>query len=943
MRNDLNVDNLNGRGERGTEDLQRYCERLERLIEKCISDVKRESALRIQAEQALKQSNESYQFLTENIADTIYKINLDHEVFNYVSPAIEKLLGYTVQEAFARDIPDMLTPDSYQMQRSKIIEAMEGNQLSPIILELDAIHKGGHIVPVEAHVKFIMDEQGDPVEILGVVRDLSQRKQTEQALRESKNYLDVMFHSTLSGTMVIDAETHIITDVNETACKAIGLDKKEIIGHVCHNFVCPADRGKCPISDQGQTVDRSERQLLTHQGEACTILKTVKPITIGGHDYYIESFIDISDRKKSEERITALNRLNQQLLIAGNFEEKLHLITNSVTEIFQTDFTRIWLTRPGDLCDSDCLHAAGVQEGDVCKKQDRCLHLKASSGRYTHTGGDHKRVPFGKFKIGSIAAEEAPKYVTNDIANDPKIHNREWAQSLGLRSFAGYRLLSESGKPVGVMALFSRNEISPEEDALLESIASSAAHVVQVEQAREAMYANEKFLDAIIENIPDMIFVKEARDLRFVRFNQAAEKLLGYNKEELYGRNDYDFFPKNEAEFFIRKDQEVLRSGIVLDIPEETIHTREKGKRVLHTKKIPILGDDQEPMYLLGISEDITEKRDMEAIQRFQAQLMNQIHDSVIAVDMDGLIASWNKGSETLFHYQEDEVIGKPISMLYPQYTHAELQGDIIPTLLSEGRHGYETTLVRKGGGEFEALVSLSVLKDSEGNIEGMIGYTLDISDQKRAENELKLREQLLNFAIEQMPIPVIIASAPDVKITRYNVHAVNFLSKPINDLSSMVLDEHREFWPTFYPDGTPYDPEDLPLTRAVIKGETSRDVEIIIRKDDKDFWVSANAAPLFDDNGNIIAGIVVFPDITEIKKTAEEREQLIEELQSAIDKIQTLSGLLPICGSCKKIRDDQGYWNQIEAYISKRSKAEFSHSICPGCAKELYPDLDIY
>ena len=67
------------------------------------------------------------------------------------------------------------------------------------------------------------------------------------------------------------------------------------------------------------------------------------------------------------------------------------------------------------------------------------------------------------------------------------------------------------------------------------------------------------------------------------------------------------------------------------------------------------------------------------------------------------------------------------------------------------------------------------------------------------------------------------------------------------------------------------------------------------------------------------------------------------QELKKSLSRIKQLSGLLPICMHCKKIRDDKGYWNQIEAYIQKHSKAEFSHSICKECAKQYYPDMDIY
>ncbi len=83
--------------------------------------------------------------------------------------------------------------------------------------------------------------------------------------------------------------------------------------------------------------------------------------------------------------------------------------------------------------------------------------------------------------------------------------------------------------------------------------------------------------------------------------------------------------------------------------------------------------------------------------------------------------------------------------------------------------------------------------------------------------------------------------------------------------------------------------------------------------------------------------------DIEQRKLTEKENERLICELQKALNKVKTLSGLIPICAQCKKVRDDSGYWNQIETYIHKHSNADFSHCICPDCAKKLYPDIDLY
>jgi PAS domain S-box-containing protein len=121
------------------------------------------------------------------------------------------------------------------------------------------------------------------------------------------------------------------------------------------------------------------------------------------------------------------------------------------------------------------------------------------------------------------------------------------------------------------------------------------------------------FLESIVENLPMMVFVKEARDLRFALFNRAGEALLGWNRDQLIGKNDYDFFPKDQADFFTSKDREVLAGRAVVDIPEEPIDTRLLGRRWLHTWKIPILDPaTQTPLYLLGISEDITDRRSAE-------------------------------------------------------------------------------------------------------------------------------------------------------------------------------------------------------------------------------------------------------------------------------------------------------------------------------------------
>lgn len=148
---------------------------------------------------------------------------------------------------------------------------------------------------------------------------------------------------------------------------------------------------------------------------------------------------------------------------------------------------------------------------------------------------------------------------------------------------------------------------------------------------REKAEANIKetnyFLNTILDNIPNMIFVKDAKELRFVKFNKAGEKLLGVSAENLIGKNDYDFFPKDQADFFTGKDKEVIQKGDMLDILEEPIHTH-NGERWLHTKKIPVVLNKDK--FLVGISEDITDKRKYEShLLKLNAELEIKVEERI--------------------------------------------------------------------------------------------------------------------------------------------------------------------------------------------------------------------------------------------------------------------------------------------------------------------------
>lgn len=134
-------------------------------------------------------------------------------------------------------------------------------------------------------------------------------------------------------------------------------------------------------------------------------------------------------------------------------------------------------------------------------------------------------------------------------------------------------------------------------------------------------------LNSIIENVPAMIFLKDAKELRFTLFNKMAEQIVGFTKEEMLGKNDFDFFPPEQAEFFTQKDQETLQSNSQVTIQEEPIRTKDGETRYLKTKKVAIVDKHNQPSYLLGISEDITQlKHSQDQIVLLNQQLKDQVN-----------------------------------------------------------------------------------------------------------------------------------------------------------------------------------------------------------------------------------------------------------------------------------------------------------------------------
>jgi len=258
--------------------------------------------------------------------------------------------------------------------------------------------------------------------------------------------------------------------------------------------------------------------------------------------------------------------------------------------------------------------------------------------------------------------------------------------------------------------------------------------ITEQKAADKNLQRSEAFLNMIVENSPAVSFVKDADDFRYVFINKAGEEFFGYRKEDMVGKTDFEIFPEKEAKFLRKKDKEVSERGKSVVIPEQTIHTRHNGKRVLAAKKIPIMYKDGKPKYILGVAADLTdwkssekEKRKLE-LQLQQAHKMEAIGSLAggIAHDFNNILSSIigftelslddvEKGTRLEDNLQEVYVAGKRAKDLVKQILVFARQSDeerkpiqvnlIVKEVLKFIRSSIPSTIEIKQNIESESLV----------------------------------------------------------------------------------------------------------------------------------------------------------------------------------------------------------------------------------------------
>ena len=247
----------------------------------------------------------------------------------------------------------------------------------------------------------------------------------------------------------------------------------------------------------------------------------------------------------------------------------------------------------------------------IFENAEDIIHLIAWDGTFLHLSPSWER--YTGFPVSETVGKSFVSYVHPDDQAACREVVKKVYETGQPHKISEFRVKHASGKWIWFMN--SGAAIKDARGNLL-YFSGVATDITERKQVEEDIKRANTLLNSIVENIPNMIFLKDARELRYTQLNQAGEELLGHSRGDLLGKNDYNFFPKEQADFFTQKDREVLRGKEIVEIQEEAIQTRDRGERILHTKKVPILNAEGEPEYLMGISEDITDRKQAEAEKR---------------------------------------------------------------------------------------------------------------------------------------------------------------------------------------------------------------------------------------------------------------------------------------------------------------------------------------
>lgn len=270
---------------------------------------------------------------------------------------------------------------------------------------------------------------------------------------------------------------------------------------------------------------------------------------------------------------------------------------------------------------------------------------------------------------------------------------------------------------------------------------SEDSRLSERKQIEDALRESEGRLSIILQNTPAVVYLMTPES-RFVHINRRFEELFGLKNEGVRGKSVYDIFPPEVAAAFEANNLKAIEGRVPVEFEEVAPHS--DGLHTYTSIKTPIFEASGAPSGVVGISTDITERKRSEEAIRFQAHLLDTVEQAVIATDLQGTITYWNQYAAKLYGWSAAEAVGRSIMEITPANTTYKQAAEIMANLSAGKAWSGEFVVRRRDGTTFPAMVTDTPIYNDEGTLIGTVGVSVDITERKKLEQELRTRAEEL-------------------------------------------------------------------------------------------------------------------------------------------------------------------------------------------------------
>jgi PAS domain S-box-containing protein len=787
------------------------------------------------AEKKLIESEERYKRIADGLTDYLYTVIVKNgeAVNTFHSKACETVTGYTSDEFLTDPYLwiNMVVPEEREKVAGRFLKILAGEDLPPF--EHRIIHKDGSIRWISDTAIPKYDENHKLMSYDGVIKDISERKQAEETLRASEEKHRLLIENSYDIIYTLTSEG-IFTFVSPAWTTLLGHPVGAVTGHSFQEFVHLEDLLKClvwlkKIIDSGQRHDGIEYRVQHTNGTWHWHTSSAVPFKdeTGSIIGFYGTARDITERKLSEEKLLK----SEQMLKA--------VLDNFPGIVFWKDIHSTYLG-----CNQAFANGAGLKNpSEIINKTDFDLPW-ATTEADNYRVDDFEVMKNGKEKLHII---EMQHQANNKIM---------WVDTSKIP------ICDSDGNVIGLVGV--------------------SIDITKSKVAEEALRENNSRLDLAMKSAKMAWWEMDIATGAIV-FDQRKAEMLGYKSEKFKHYKDFMALVHPEDYNHAMSAMKLHFSGKKERYETEYRIKTQTGEYKWFYDIGTIVKRDSKgkPLYITGLVVDITDRKLGEiALRESENKFRNLVWDIQVGILLQGpkseILLSNPKALE-LLGLSEDQLLGKTSfdpdwnvihedGTPFPGETHPVNQAIFSRTPIRNVVMGvYQPDRDNRVWLLVDAVPQL----DNNGSVRQVVCSFIDISERKKAEQELVYTKALLNTAFEQSPIPMALASAPDLVYRIVNSAAAEFLQINATEYVNKPLSEIKVTWKDLTPEGLPIKPSDLPMPLA-LSGIATKNIEIVVeRHDGSKRWEQISGAPIFDPEGNLIAGMIVFQDISE-RKAAE-------------------------------------------------------------------------